>query len=84
VDEDILSMGKVRVSSAWTRCSQLKDPTLTTPFFLPIQGPHSVEIDLMQPLDVNKSPKVHVPALNHIGLWIDNLPAAVEYLVCII
>jgi hypothetical protein len=24
---------------------------------------------LMQPLDAAKSPKVHIPALNHIGLW---------------
>lgn len=39
-------------------------------------GPHAVEIDLMQPLDVNKAPKVHIPPLNHIGLWIDNLDAA--------
>ena len=43
-------------------------------------GPYSVEVDLMQPLDVSKSPKVHVPPLNHIGLWIDDLPAAVKYL----
>lgn len=38
------------------------------------------EIDLMQPLDAERSPKVHVPALNHIGLWVDDLPAAVEAL----
>eukprot|EP01038_Epipyxis_sp_PR26KG_P009526 gene9526-12832_t len=43
-------------------------------------GVHSVEIDLMQPIDENKSPKVHIPALNHIGLWVDNLELAVEYL----
>ena len=30
-------------------------------------GPAQVEIDLMAPLDPNKSPKPHVPALNHIG-----------------
>jgi len=35
----------------------------------------------MQPLDPNKAPKVHEPALNHIGLWIDDLKACVEYLV---
>ena len=40
----------------------------------------SIEVDIMAPLDENKSPKVHVPALNHIGLWVDDLPAAVEYL----
>jgi lactoylglutathione lyase len=43
-------------------------------------GPARVEIDLMQPIDPDKSPKVHVPPLNHIGLWIDDLPAAVAWL----
>ena len=37
----------------------------------------TIEIDLMSPIDPDKSPRVHVPALNHIGLWIDNLPKAV-------
>lgn len=44
------------------------------------EGPHAVEIDLMQPIDPEKAPKVHVPALNHIGLWVDNIEKAVEYL----
>lgn len=35
-----------------------------------------IEIDLMQPIDPNKSPKVHIPALNHIGLWVDSLENA--------
>lgn len=43
-------------------------------------GPHAVEIDLMQPLDPEVSPKVHVPTLNHVGLWIDDLAAAVDWL----
>ena len=43
-------------------------------------GPARVEVDLMQPIDPAKSPKVHEPALNHIGLWIDDLPAAVAWL----
>lgn len=43
-------------------------------------GPFSVEVDIMQPLDPDKSPRVQEPRLNHIGLWIDNLPAAVEWL----
>lgn len=42
--------------------------------------PDGVEIDLMQPLDENRSPKVHKPALNHIGLWVDNLEEAVKWL----
>jgi lactoylglutathione lyase len=43
-------------------------------------GPLKIEVDLMQPLDPDKKPKVHDPALNHIGLWIDDLEAAVEWL----
>jgi lactoylglutathione lyase len=43
-------------------------------------GPFKVEVDLMQPLDPDKRPKVHEPPLNHIGLWIDDLRAAVEWL----
>jgi lactoylglutathione lyase len=44
------------------------------------RGPLAVEVDLMQPIDPEKSPKVHVPPLNHIGLWIDDLAKAVEWL----
>lgn len=43
-------------------------------------GAHAVEVDLMQPLDETKSPKVHIPPLNHIGLWVDDLPACVKEL----
>lgn len=43
-------------------------------------GPLRVEVDLMQPLDPDKRPRVHEPPLNHVGLWIDDLPAAVEWL----
>ena len=43
-------------------------------------GVHKVEVDLMQPIDPERAPRVHSPALNHVGLWIDNLPAAVEWL----
>ncbi len=43
-------------------------------------GPQRVEVDLMQPIDAAKSPKVHEPALNHVGLWVDDLRAAVEWL----
>lgn len=43
-------------------------------------GPFTVEVDLMQPLDPDKRPKVHEPVLNHLGLWIDDLPAAVAWL----
>lgn len=43
-------------------------------------GPCAVEVDIMQPLDPGRPPRVHEPRLNHIGLWIDDLPAAVEWL----
>ncbi len=43
-------------------------------------GPLKVEVDLMQPLDPEKKPKVHEPPLNHVGLWIDELHAAVQWL----
>lgn len=44
------------------------------------QGPLRVEVDLMQPIDADAKPAVHNPPLNHIGLWIDDLPAAVEWM----
>ncbi len=44
------------------------------------QGPLKVEVDLMQPLDIHKKPAVHTTPLNHVGLWIDDLPAAVNWL----
>jgi lactoylglutathione lyase len=43
-------------------------------------GAFKVEVDLMQPVDPAKSPRVHDPALNHIGLWVDDLRAAVTWL----
>jgi lactoylglutathione lyase len=43
-------------------------------------GPLAVEVDLMQPLDPDKKPRVQTPPLNHVGLWIDDLPAAVAWL----
>jgi lactoylglutathione lyase len=43
-------------------------------------GPYKVEVDLMQPLDPDRKPAVHTTPLNHVGLWIDNLPVAVEWL----
>jgi lactoylglutathione lyase len=43
-------------------------------------GPLKVEVDLMQPLDPDKKPAVNSPPLNHVGLWINDLPAAVIWL----
>jgi lactoylglutathione lyase len=43
-------------------------------------GAHEIEIDLMQPLDIEKKPAVHTTPLNHVGLWVDDLPKAVEWM----
>ncbi|NDY89855.1 VOC family protein [Ideonella livida] len=43
-------------------------------------GPTAVEVDLMQPLDIDKKPAVHATPLNHVGLWVDDLPKAVEWM----
>ncbi len=43
-------------------------------------GPTQVEVDLMQPLDPEKKPAVHTTPLNHIGLWVDDLPKAVDWM----
>ena len=44
------------------------------------EGAHRVEIDLMEPIDPNGKPAVHATPLNHIGLWVDDLPQAVQWL----
>ena len=44
------------------------------------EGPAAVEVDLMQPLDPQRRPRVDQPPLNHLGLWVDDLAAAVEWL----
>jgi lactoylglutathione lyase len=43
-------------------------------------GVHEIEVDLMQPLDADKKPAVHSTPLNHIGLWVDDLPKAVQWM----
>ncbi len=43
-------------------------------------GAYKVEVDLMQPIDPNGKPAVHTTPLNHVGLWIDDLPKAVAWL----
>ena len=43
-------------------------------------GPLAVEVDLMEPVDPAGRPRVHEPALNHVGLWVDDLRAAVAWL----
>jgi lactoylglutathione lyase len=43
-------------------------------------GALKVEVDLMQPIDPDKKPRVQNPPLNHVGLWIDDLETAVSWL----
>ena len=43
-------------------------------------GAATVEVDLMQPLDPDRRPRVDSPPLNHVGLWVDNLAVAVDWL----
>ena len=43
-------------------------------------GAAVVGVDPMQPLHPQRRPKVHEPALNHVGLWVDDLRAAAERL----
>ena len=43
-------------------------------------GAGQVELDLMEPIDPEGKPAVHATPLNHVGLWIDDLPAAVAWL----
>ncbi|MDH4050842.1 MAG: VOC family protein [Rubrivivax sp.] len=43
-------------------------------------GPHAVEVDLMQPVDPDKKPAVHATPLNHVGLWVDDLPRAMAWM----
>jgi lactoylglutathione lyase len=43
-------------------------------------GPYTVEVDLMQPIDPEKKPAVHTTPLNHVGLWVDKLDVAVQWL----
>ncbi|MCC7328429.1 MAG: VOC family protein [Burkholderiales bacterium] len=44
------------------------------------RGTARCEVDLMQPIDIERKPAVHEPPLNHVGLWVDDLPAAVAWL----
>ena len=43
-------------------------------------GAFKVEVDLMEPINPEGKPAVQTTPLNHIGLWIDDLPAAVQWL----
>jgi lactoylglutathione lyase len=44
------------------------------------KGIARIEVDLMQPIDPEKRPRVHDPVLNHVGFWVDDLQAAYKFL----
>jgi lactoylglutathione lyase len=44
------------------------------------KGVQAIEVDLMQPMDADKKPAVHTTPLNHVGLWVDDLPKAVAWM----
>ncbi|HTJ97605.1 MAG TPA: VOC family protein [Rhodocyclaceae bacterium] len=44
-------------------------------------GAHTVEVDLLQPLNAESKPAPHLPPLNHIAFWVDHLAEAVTWLV---
>ncbi|WP_336297498.1 VOC family protein [Leptospira sp. GIMC2001] len=68
-------MGLAKVSSFRSEKENVDEDILSMG-----KGVNAVEIDIMQPIDATKSPKVHEPKLNHIGLWIDDLALAVSWL----
>ena len=41
---------------------------------------NGVTIDLMTPIDVQNTPRVHTPPLHHVGLWIDDLVAGTQWM----
>lgn len=43
-------------------------------------GSGRVDFNLLEPIEPDRSPRAHRPALNHVGLWVDDLEAAVEWL----
>ena len=68
-------LGLAMTGPYWSERENVDEDILTVG-----SGAHRVEIDLMQPIDAEKKPKVQDPPLNHIGLWVDDLPKAVEWL----
>ncbi len=44
------------------------------------EPPYQVQIDIMEPIDVAKNPGLTAFPLNHIGLWVDDLPTAFEWM----
>src|SRR5215212_5810247 len=79
------SVDKARLRALWVDCLGLavqgqyrsEGENVDEDIAIVGTGPMRCEVDLMQPIDPAKKPSVHEPALNHVGLWVDELEAAV-------
>ena len=82
------SLDKARLRALWVDCLGLavegqyrsERENVDEDIAVAGSGLMRCEIDLMQPVDPVKKPAVHDPALNHVGLWVDDLAAAVDWL----
>jgi lactoylglutathione lyase len=82
------SLDKARLRGLWVDCLGLalegsyrsERENVDEDIAVAGSGRMRCEVDLMQPVDAAKKPAVHDPALNHVGLWVDDLAAAVDWL----
>ena len=82
------SVDKARLRALWVDCLGLavegnyrsERENVDEDIAVAGSGAMRCEVDLMQPIDPAKKPSVHDPALNHVGLWVDDLAAAIEWL----
>jgi lactoylglutathione lyase len=82
------SLDKARLRALWVDCLGLaveghyrsERENVDEDIAVAGSGLMRCEVDLMQPVDPVKKPAVHDPALNHVGLWVDDLAAAVAWL----
>ena len=82
------SVDKARLRALWVDCLGLavegnyrsERENVDEDIAVAGRGLMRCEVDLMQPIDPAAKPAVHDPALNHVGLWVDDLAAAVDWL----
>jgi lactoylglutathione lyase len=82
------STDKVRLRKLWVDClgltleGQYRSERENVDEDIAVAGSGAMrcEVDLMQPIDPQRKPAVHDPALNHVGFWVDDLAAAVAWL----
>ena len=82
------SLDKARLRALWVDCLGLavagqyrsERENVDEDIAVAGSGLMRCEVDLMQPIDPQKKPAVHDPPLNHVGLWVDDLAAAVDWL----